>query len=30
MDGAVGELQSGQREVTAILRENGMKLQRPH
>jgi two-component system sensor histidine kinase GlrK len=28
MDGAVGELQSGQREVTAILRENGMKLQR--
>jgi two-component system sensor histidine kinase GlrK len=28
MDGAVGELQSGQREVTAILRENSMKLQR--
>jgi two-component system, NtrC family, sensor histidine kinase GlrK len=28
MDGAVGELQSGQREVTAILRDNGMKLQR--
>jgi two-component system, NtrC family, sensor histidine kinase GlrK len=28
MDGAVGELQSRQREVTAILRENGMKLQR--
>ena len=28
MDGAVGELQSEQREVTAILRENGMKLQR--
>jgi len=28
MDGAVGELQSGQREVMAILRENGMKLQR--
>ena len=28
MDGAVGELQSSQREVTAILRENGMKLQR--
>jgi len=28
MDGAVGELQSGQREVTAILRENGLKLQR--
>lgn len=28
MDGAVGELQSGQREVTAILRENGIKLQR--
>jgi two-component system, NtrC family, sensor histidine kinase GlrK len=28
MDGAVGELQSAQREVTAILRENGMKLQR--
>src|ERR1700729_1767744 len=26
MDGAVGELQSGQREVTAILRENGIKL----
>ena len=28
MDGTVGELQSSQREVTAILRENGMKLQR--
>ncbi len=28
MDGAVGELQGGQREVTAILRENGIKLQR--
>jgi two-component system sensor histidine kinase GlrK len=28
MDGAVGELQSGQREVMGILRENGMKLQR--
>jgi two-component system sensor histidine kinase GlrK len=28
MDGAVGELQSAQREVAAILRENGMKLQR--
>jgi len=28
MDGAVGELQSAQREVTAILRENGIKLQR--
>ncbi|MEP6883774.1 MAG: HAMP domain-containing sensor histidine kinase [Gammaproteobacteria bacterium] len=28
MDGAVGELQSSQLEVTAILRENGMKLQR--
>lgn len=28
MDGAVGELASGQREVTAILRENGIKLQR--
>jgi two-component system, NtrC family, sensor histidine kinase GlrK len=28
MDGAVGELQSGQREVTGILRENGLKLQR--
>src|SRR5487761_2546210 len=28
MYGAVGELQSAQREVTAILRENGMKLQR--
>jgi two-component system sensor histidine kinase GlrK len=28
MDGAVGELRGGQREVTAILRENGMKLQR--
>ena len=28
MDGAVGDLQSGQREVTGILRENGMRLQR--
>ena len=28
MDGAVGELDPGQREVTAILRENGIKLQR--
>jgi two-component system sensor histidine kinase GlrK len=28
MDGAVGELQSAQREVAAILRDNGMKLQR--
>ena len=28
MDGAVGELQVAQREVTAILRDNGMKLQR--
>jgi two-component system sensor histidine kinase GlrK len=28
MDGAVGELQSSQREVAGILRENGMKLQR--
>src|SRR5688572_2520749 len=28
MDGAVGELDTGQREVTAILRENGIKLQR--
>jgi two-component system sensor histidine kinase GlrK len=28
MDGAVGELGSGQREVTAILRDNGIKLQR--
>ena len=28
MDGAVGELDSGQREVTAILRDNGIKLQR--
>ena len=28
MDGAVGELQSGQREVTGILRENGLRLQR--
>jgi two-component system sensor histidine kinase GlrK len=28
MDGAVGELASAQREVTAILRENGIKLQR--
>ncbi len=27
MDGAVGELQSGQREVMGILRDNGMKLQ---
>jgi two-component system sensor histidine kinase GlrK len=27
MDGAVGELQGSQREVAAILRENGMKLQ---
>jgi two-component system, NtrC family, sensor histidine kinase GlrK len=27
MDGAVGELDSAQREVTAILRENGIKLQ---
>src|SRR6202042_1152238 len=28
MEGAVGDLQSAQREVTAILRGNGMKLQR--
>jgi two-component system sensor histidine kinase GlrK len=28
MDGTVGELDSGQREVAAILRENGIKLQR--
>jgi two-component system, NtrC family, sensor histidine kinase GlrK len=28
MDGAVGELASEQREVTAILRDNGIKLQR--
>lgn len=28
MDGAVGELGSGQREVTGILRENGLRLQR--
>jgi two-component system sensor histidine kinase GlrK len=28
MDGTVGELDSSQREVTAILRENGIKLQR--
>ena len=28
MDGAVGELDTGQREVTAILRDNGIKLQR--
>ena len=28
MDGAVGELSAGQREVTAILRDNGIKLQR--
>jgi two-component system sensor histidine kinase GlrK len=28
MDGAVGELDTGQREVTAILQENGIKLQR--
>ena len=28
MDGAVGELQGGQREVTSILRENGLRLQR--
>src|SRR6202043_3437484 len=28
MDGAVGEPESGQREVTAILRDNGIKLQR--
>jgi len=28
MDGAVGELDPNQREVTAILRENGIKLQR--
>jgi len=28
MDGAVGELDPGQREVAAILRDNGIKLQR--
>jgi two-component system, NtrC family, sensor histidine kinase GlrK len=28
MDGAVGELDTNQREVAAILRENGIKLQR--
>lgn len=28
MDGAVGELGTGQREVTTILQENGIKLQR--
>ena len=28
MDGAVGELDGNQREVTGILRENGLKLQR--
>lgn len=28
MDGAVGELDSNQREVTAILRDNGIRLQR--
>jgi two-component system sensor histidine kinase GlrK len=28
MDGAVGQLDSDQREVTGILRENGLKLQR--
>ena len=28
MDGAVGELDSGQREVTTILQDNGIKLQR--
>jgi two-component system sensor histidine kinase GlrK len=28
MDGAVGELGTGQREVTSILQENGIKLQR--
>jgi two-component system sensor histidine kinase GlrK len=28
MDGTVGELNMGQREVNAILRENGIKLQR--
>jgi len=28
MDGAVGELDPAQREVTAILRDNGIKLQR--
>ncbi len=28
MDGAVGPLDTGQREVTAILRDNGIKLQR--
>lgn len=28
MDGAVGELQTAQREVTGILRDNGLRLQR--
>jgi len=28
IDGAVGELNTGQREVTGILRDNGIKLQR--
>ena len=28
LDGSVGKLEADQREVTAILRENGMKLQR--
>src|SRR5579872_6454696 len=28
MDGAVGQLNTGQREVTEILRDNGIKLQR--
>jgi two-component system sensor histidine kinase GlrK len=28
MDGAVGKLEHGQREVTGILRENGIRLQR--
>ena len=28
MDGAVGELQTAQREVTGILKENGLRLQR--
>ncbi len=28
MDGAVGPLEAGQREVTAILQENSIKLQR--
>jgi two-component system sensor histidine kinase GlrK len=28
MDGAVGQLSTGQREVTEILRDNGIKLQR--